>query len=92
MRSEEPWPERPQTSASRWALLTATLKADCSPQEKPHASPVDRRVSLIDSLLVQIEMALLTNGMSLAIKPAKARFDSIRENLNRPARINIQIG
>jgi len=60
------WPEPPQTSASRLALLNASLKASSSPQEKPHASPVDRRVSLMDSLLVQIEMAARTNGMSLA--------------------------
>jgi len=76
MRSGETWQEPPQTSDSRWAVLNASLKADCSPQEKPHASPVNRRVSLMDSLLVQIEMAARTNGMSLAHKSAKARFDS----------------
>lgn len=66
IRSEEPWPEPPQTSGSRCDLLNASLKARRSPQEKPHASSVDRRVSLVDSLIVQVEMALLTVGMSLA--------------------------
>jgi len=47
-------------------LLTASLTASCSPQEKPHTSPVDRRVPLIDLFLVKIEMAAPTNGMSLA--------------------------
>ena len=61
-----PWPEQPQTSGSRWDLLNASLKARFSMQEKPHASPVDRRVSLMDSLIVRVEMALLTNGMRLA--------------------------
>jgi len=82
------WPEPPQTSASRLALLNASLKASSSPQEKPHASPVDRRVSLMDSLIAQIEMALLTNGMSLARN--QPRSESIQENLNRPGRNNIQ--
>ena len=59
-------PEQPQTSGSRWDLLTAPLKASCSMQEKPYASMVDRRVSLMDSLIAQVEMALLTVGMSLA--------------------------
>jgi len=27
------WPEQPQTSDSRWALLNASLKASCSPQK-----------------------------------------------------------
>ena len=47
-------------------LLNASLKASCSPQEKPHASTVDRRVSLMDSLIVEIEMVARTNGMGLA--------------------------
>ena len=81
-------PEQPQTSASRWALLSDPIKASCSPQEKPHASPVDRRVALMDSLIVQIEMAARTNGMSLAGNQPKP--DSIQENLNRPGRNNIQ--
>jgi hypothetical protein len=34
-------------------------------QEKPHASMVDRRVSLMDSLIAQVEMALL-NAKPLA--------------------------
>ena len=34
--------------------------------KKPYARPVDRRASLMDSLIAQIEMAARTNGMSLA--------------------------
>jgi len=42
----------------------------------------------MDSLIVEIEMASRTNGMSLARKQPKP--DSICENLNRPGRNNIQ--
>ncbi len=66
IRSEEPWPEPPQTSGSRCDLLNASLKARYSMQEKPHASAVDRRVAFVDSLIAQVEMALLTVVMSLA--------------------------
>ncbi len=59
-------PEPPQTNGSRCDLLNASLKARSSLQEKPHASAVDRRVSLMDSLIARVEMALLTIGMSLA--------------------------
>ena len=51
---------------SRWALLSDPLKAHCSMQEKPHASTVDRRVLLKDSLKAGREMAARTNGMGLA--------------------------
>jgi hypothetical protein len=49
---------------------------------------LDRRVALVDSLIAQVEMALLTVVMSLASYQPKP--DSIRENLNRPGRNNIQ--
>lgn len=58
--------EPPQTSASRWDLLSASLKAGSSLQEEPHASTVEGRVALMDSLIAQFEMALLTVGMGLA--------------------------
>ena len=51
---------------SRWALLNASLKASCSPQEKPHVSTVDRRVLFMDSLKVGREMVARTSGISLA--------------------------
>ena len=44
---------------------------------KPHASTVDRRVWLIDSLKAGREMAARTNGMSLA----KSETEIVR-NLN----------
>ena len=52
-------------------LLNASLKAGYSPQEKPHASTVDRRVSLTDSLKAGREMAARTNGMGLAKSETK---------------------
>ena len=62
----KPYQSSRKPSGSRWDLLNASLKASGSPQEKPHASTVDRRVALMDSLIVRVEMALLTVGMSRA--------------------------
>ena len=66
IRSEEPCQRHRNPGGSRWALLNASLKASCSPQEKPHASTVDRQVLLKDSLKAGREMAARTNGMSRA--------------------------
>ena len=62
----KPYQSSRKPCGSRWDLLNASLKASCSPQKKPHASTVARRVSLIDSLKAGREMAVLTNGISLA--------------------------
>ena len=61
----KPYKSSRKPGGSLWDLLTASLKASRSLQEKPHASTVDRRVALMDSLIAQVEMALLTNGMRL---------------------------
>ena len=62
----KPYQNGRKSCGSRLDLLSAPLKASSSPQEKPHASTVDRRVSFMDSLIVEIEMAARTNGMDLA--------------------------
>jgi len=77
MRSEELGQSSRKPASADGDLLNASLKASCSPQEKPHASPVDRRVSLMDSLKASREMAARPNGMDLARN--QPRLESIRE-------------
>ena len=62
----KPYQNGCKPAAADWTCLLPHSKPVVRRKKSHMRALVDRRVSLMDSLIVQFEMALLTVGMSLA--------------------------